>query len=152
MTREEMQSNIEKLSELRAKYNCFDEEEESFYHALSLGIKGIKALEQGSCEDCISRAYIEPIIEELENICVNEDEHILDLLADIKNAPPVTPHILADALMEERIRGKLDSDTTFEKDIIPDVKCRLTVSIRDRRPCYCGAELREVWRESEDKK
>ncbi len=102
-------------------------------------------------EDCISRAYIAPIIEELENICVNGDEHILDLLADIKNAPSVTPHILADALMEERISGKLNTDTTFERDIIRDVKCSLTVSIKDRRPCYCGAELREVWRESEDK-
>lgn len=39
------------------------------------------------CGDTISRAYIEPIIEELENICVKGDEHILDLLADIKNAP-----------------------------------------------------------------
>jgi hypothetical protein len=115
----------------------------------------IKALEQEPCEDAISRAYIEPIIEELENIYVNGDEHILNLLADIKNAPSVTPHItptvLADALMEERIRGKLDSDTTFEKDIIDDVKCRLTVSIIDHRPCYCGAELREVWRESDGK-
>lgn len=42
-------------------------------------------------EDCISRAYIEPIIEELENICVNGDEYILSLLSDIKNAPSVTP-------------------------------------------------------------
>ncbi len=50
----------------------------------------IKALEQ-PCEDTISRAYIEPIIEELENICVNGDEHVLDLLADIKNAPSATP-------------------------------------------------------------
>jgi len=67
----------------------------------------------------------------------------------IKNGTPLTPNVLADALMEERIRGKLDSDITFEKDIICDVKCRLDVSIKDRRPCYCGAELREVWRESE---
>ena len=65
----------------------------------------------------------------------------------IKNGTPLTPTVLADALMEERIRGKLDSDTIFEKDIIRDVKCRLTVSIKDHRPCYCGAELREVWRE-----
>ena len=47
--------------------------------------------QQKTGDDCISRAYIEPIIEELENICVNGDEHILDLLADIKNAPPVKP-------------------------------------------------------------
>ena len=67
----------------------------------------------------------------------------------IKNGTPLTPNVLADALMEERISGKLDSDITFEKDIIDDVKCKLTVSIRDHRPCYCGAELREVWRERE---
>lgn len=67
----------------------------------------------------------------------------------IKNGTPLTLNTLADALMEERIRGTLNTDTTFEKDVIRDVKCRLTVSIRDNRPCYCGAELREVWRESE---
>lgn len=70
-------------------------------------------------------------------------------LEAIKNGTPLTSDVLADLLMEERIRGKLDSDITFEKDIIDDVKCILTVNIRDRRPCYCGAELREVWRESE---
>ena len=47
--------------------------------------------EQQPCEDCISRAYIESIVEELENICINGDEHILSLLSDIKNAPPVAP-------------------------------------------------------------
>lgn len=52
----------------------------------------IDALEQQPCEDCISRAYIEPIIEELENICVNGDEYILSLLSNIKNAPSITPH------------------------------------------------------------
>ena len=43
------------------------------------------------CEDCISREYIEPIVEELENICINGDEYILSLLSSIKNAPSVTP-------------------------------------------------------------
>ena len=69
--------------------------------------------------------------------------------SEFKNGLLLTPNVLADALMEERIRGELKQDITFEKDIIRDVKCRLTVSIRDHRPCYCGAELREVWRESE---
>ena len=55
MTREEIWSNIEKLSELRSEYSCFDEKEEPFYHALSLGIKGIKALEQEPCDDVVSR-------------------------------------------------------------------------------------------------
>lgn len=69
----------------------------------------------------------------------------------IVDGTPLTSDELADLLMEERIRGKLDSDTTFEKDVICDVTCKLTVSIKDNRPCYCGAGLREVWRESEDK-
>ena len=65
----------------------------------------------------------------------------------IKNGTPLTPDILADLLMEERIRGELKHDITYSKDIIDDVRCELNVDIIDHRPCYCGAELREVWRE-----
>ena len=69
--------------------------------------------------------------------------------AIIVRGTPLTPDMLADMLMEERIRGELKQDISYSKDIIDDVRCRLTVDIIDRRPCYCGAELREVWRESE---
>lgn len=72
------------------------------------------------------------------------------LLRAIRNGTPLTPDTLADLLMNERIRGELKQDISYSKDVIDDVKCRLTVDIIDRRPCYCGAELREVWRESED--
>lgn len=44
--KKEMWDNIEKLSELRSNYSCFDEREQPYYHALSLGIEGIKALKQ----------------------------------------------------------------------------------------------------------
>ena len=56
--KEEMWNYIEKLSELRSRYSCFNDEEEPFYRALSLGIKGIKALEQEPILDKI-RAEIE---------------------------------------------------------------------------------------------
>ena len=75
---------------------------------------------------------------------------IWDLRLAVKNGTPLTPDTLADLLMDERIRGELKQDISYSKDIIDDVKCRLSVSIRDHRPCYCGAELREVWRESEE--
>lgn len=65
----------------------------------------------------------------------------------IANGTPLTPDILADLLMEERIRGELKQDISYLKDIIDDVRCKLTVDIIDHRPCYCGAGLREVWRE-----
>lgn len=67
----------------------------------------------------------------------------------IANGTSLTPDMLADLLMEERIRGELKQDISYSKDIIDNVRCKLTVDIIDRRPCYCGAELREVWRESE---
>ena len=73
-----------------------------------------------------------------------------NVVQGIKNGTPLTPDILADLLMEERIRGELKQDISYSKDIIDDVRCKLTVDIIDRRPCYCGAELREVWRESEE--
>ena len=44
----------------------------------------------------------------------------------------------------------MKQDTIFCKDVIDDVKCELIVKIKDRRPCYCGAELREVWRDIKD--
>ena len=91
----------------------------------------------------------EDIYKARQHWVANPKRMVSEVDVAIANGTPLTPIALADALMEERIRGKLDSDTTFEKDIICDVKCRLTVSIRDHRPCYCGAELREVWRESE---
>ena len=72
------------------------------------------------------------------------------IMKAVANGTILTPDMLADLLMEERIRGELKQDISYSKDIIDDVKCRLTVDIIDRRPCFCGAELREVWRESEE--
>ena len=51
--KKEIWDNIEKLSELRSNYSCFDEQEQPYYHALSLGIEGIKALEQDPILDKI---------------------------------------------------------------------------------------------------
>lgn len=68
----------------------------------------------------------------------------------IKKGTPLTPDMLADLLIEERIRGELKQDMSYSKNIIDNVKCKLTVDIIDHRPCYCGAELKEVWRESEE--
>ncbi len=35
-------ADIEKLSELRSKYNCFDEKEEPYYRALSDAIQALR--------------------------------------------------------------------------------------------------------------
>ena len=74
------------------------------------------------------------------------------IVQSIRKGTPLTSSVLADKLMEERIRGDLTYNTSFEKEVISDVKCRLTVSILDNRfCCSCGAGLREVWRDNGDK-
>lgn len=89
-----MDENLEKTKDRNASdpiaINCFECAEK--HQQVAEWLKDYKRLlEQQPCDDCVSRAYIESIVEELENICANGDEHILDLLANIKNAPPVTP-------------------------------------------------------------
>lgn len=93
-----------------------------------------------TCEDCVSRAYIESIVEELENICINRDEHILLLLSNIKNAPSVTP---------SRPRGKWIHWTDDYKDYVTCSCCEYgeegEVLLSDKTPfCpICGADMRE---------
>lgn len=83
--------------------------------------------------DAISRAYIEPIIEELENICVNADEYILNLLADIKNAPSVQPSR----------KGQWIREVDFGN--VPYYVCSEcgVESVADTNFCFeCGADMR----------
>lgn len=47
-----MDNLISKLSEIRSEYNCFDKDEEPYYHALS---EAIRILSQRADEDTISR-------------------------------------------------------------------------------------------------
>ena len=89
------------------------------------GAKYGKLLKQEPCEDAISRAYIEPIIEELENIYVNGDEYILNLLADIKNAPPVTP--------QPKIGQWIDTDDYYQRWKCSECGCHT----RDVEPPFC---------------
>ena len=61
-------------------------------------------LQQRTQGDLISREYIEGIVEELENICQNAPEEVLELLSKVKNAPTVEA---------EKI---LVANVTFDKD------------------------------------
>ncbi len=90
------------------------------------------------------------IDEEILEKCRKKNYGVCETLMNrIINSTLLTPDTLADLLMEERIRGELKQDICYSRDIVDNVECNLTVDIIDHRPCYCGAELREVWRESE---
>lgn len=103
--------------------------------------RAIKVMEQEPCEDAISRAYIEPIIEELENICVNGNEHILDLLADIKNAPPVTPQPKTGHWIEEDM---FDGDIAYRCSECDEPFCLIDGTPTDNMYNFCpncGAKM-----------
>lgn len=56
-----MSDLIEKLSNLRSQYNCFDENERDAYHTLSEAIKVLsERLEP--CEDAVSRKAVEDVL------------------------------------------------------------------------------------------
>ena len=72
-----------------------------------------------------------------------------EVLNAVEALTPLTPDVLANMLMQERIGGELKQDISYSKDVIDNVRCKLTVEIIDHRPAYCGSQLREVWREDE---
>lgn len=95
------------------------------------------------CGDTISRAYIGPIIEELENICVNGDEHILDLLADIKNAPSATPQQKMGNWIESK--GYDDIDHFYVcSECGRYINLNHGSKLSDYPYCHCGAKMEEV--------
>ena len=51
---EKMDDLIEKLSNLRSQFNCFDENERYAYHTLSEAIKVLSERPE-TCEDAVSR-------------------------------------------------------------------------------------------------
>lgn len=46
MTYKEKWEAISVLSEIRSEYNCFNEKERPYYHALSLAIKSIREIKE----------------------------------------------------------------------------------------------------------
>jgi len=89
------------------------------YHEVWQEVKKLSSVKPEKCSDCISRAYIESIVEELENICVNSDEHILSLLSNIKNAPSITPQPerCEDCISRRAIIGKCEDTAKATSDI-----------------------------------
>ena len=79
-----------------------------------------------------------------------DTDDTLAMARAIRKGTPLTPYVLANMLMEERITGSLEQNMSCSRDVIDNVRCRLTVEIIDRRPCYCGAELRAVWRDRKE--
>ena len=59
-------------------------------------------------DDCISRKYVEGKIEELENICQNAPDTVLELLSDIKNAPPVNVQKIENKAYNEGFKDGVD--------------------------------------------
>lgn len=90
------------------------------------------------------------VLEQLKGCLTGGETEYEYVKLHIDSIPPATPDVLADMLMEERIRGELKQNMSYSREVIDNVRCKLTVDIIDRRPCFCGAELREVWREEEN--
>lgn len=86
-----MHDLIEKLSDLRSRYNCFDENEYEAYHTLSEAIK-VLSEQPEPCEDAVSRKAVHNM---LENIPIGLNEKWFNWLQKaclrLAELPSVTP-------------------------------------------------------------
>ena len=96
-----MSDLIEKLSDLRSKFNCFNENERDAYHTLSEAIK-VLSEQPEPCEDAVSRKDVEEMLQngfpargmwEIEGDVVKQTvcETLADALMELEKLPSVTP-------------------------------------------------------------
>ncbi len=142
---------ISRQAVLEGLRTCYDTETKEYsdgsqwinYEDAVAEMENLPSVKPQPCEDCISRAYIGPIIEELENICVNGDEHVLDLLADIKNAPSATPQQKMGNWIESK--GYDDIDHFYVcSECGRYINLNHGSKLSDYPYCHCGAKMEEV--------
>ena len=125
-----MNDLIEKLSDLRSQFNCFDENERDAYNTLSEAIKVVSE-RPNPCEDAVSRKDVETEIANLLKRVFVEYEDIAKKAT--AKLPPVTP---------KRKTGKwIHSD--FSHEFLQCSECG-----RGRYFCSnfcpnCGADMRQ---------
>ena len=91
-----MNDLIEKLSNLRSQFNCFNENEREAYHTLSEAIKVISERSE-PCEDAVSRQAVIDTARKVHDIFEGEYDTrtpygvILDVQDAVSKLPSVTP-------------------------------------------------------------
>ena len=85
-----MSDLIEKLSNLRSQFNCFDENERDAYHTLSEAIKVLSERPE-PCEDAVSRKDAIIQLSHNKNGDPDCDVIIQHDIETLKRMPPVTP-------------------------------------------------------------
>lgn len=87
-----MNDLIEKLSDLRSQFNCFDENERGAYHVLSEAIKVLSERPE-PCEDAVSRKSILDKISKKDNWEKYDRYNIglSDARKIVQDEPPITP-------------------------------------------------------------
>lgn len=108
-----MNDLIEKLSNIRSQFNCFDENERDAYNTLSEAIK-VLSVQTEPCEDAVSRADMLETYADLYDIFEDNDQirKELNKVYDKLNAlPSVTPRPdqYEDALKKSKMRHLLEA-------------------------------------------
>ena len=114
-----MNDLIEKLSNLRSQYNCFDENERDAYHTLSEAIK-VLSEEPEPCEDAVSRHRLLNDLKELTAawekypVMAEQIKGVKTAIGYVKTIPSVTPKLSnIDFLMPESELVFYDNDHGF---------------------------------------
>jgi hypothetical protein len=114
-----MNDLIEKLSNLRSQFNCFNENERDAYHTLSEAIK-VLSEQLKPCEDAVSRRKLLNDLGELITawekypVMAEQIKGVKTAIGYVKMIPSVTPKLLnIDFLMPESELVFYDNDHGF---------------------------------------
>jgi hypothetical protein len=117
-----MNDLIEKLSNLRSQYNCFDENERDAYHTLSEAIK-VLSEQLKPCEDAVSRRKLLNDLGELITawekypIMAEQIKGVETAIKYVEMIPSVTPKSdqCEDAVSRKSILDKISEKDNWEK-------------------------------------
>lgn len=142
-----MNDLIEKLSNLRSQFNCFDENEHEAYHALSEVIK-VLSEQPEPCEDAVSRRRLLSDLKELVvawekyPVMVKQIKGVETAIKYVELIPSVTPKRKKGKWIEEQRGIKVTQYKCSEcgRTVIDDT----TYDVAEDYPfCHCGADMRQ---------
>jgi len=136
-----MNDLIEKLSNLRSQFNCFDEHERDAYHILSEAIKVLSERPE-PCEDAVSREdAIDTLDDEITITGKSNAYVVIDYVQRVKRKLENLPSVIPKSKTGKWIRHpewKADGECGYECD-----QCGMGSDVDYNFCMRCGAKMEE---------
>lgn len=124
-----MDDLIEKLSNLRSQFNCFNENERDAYHILSEAIKALSEQPE-PCEDAVSRADVVDMLEMYPFTEYSEYEAAREVVKRLPSAQPKQVCVANVTLTDEQVKELVEKAKNAVISVIKPEQRWISVSER----------------------